>query len=150
MMAENVKRQFIWHGIFVFGLGLLVGAFVPVLTNPRMGVAAHVGATLSGMFLVLVGLVWEEIKLSATAEKTAYWLFLYATYTGWLAQFLAGLWGTSRATPIGGAGYSGEPWQEIAVYVIAVSFSLAIAVACILAMWGLRRASSQAPNALRG
>ena len=140
MTAHDVRRQFIWHGIFVFGLGLLVGAFVPVLTNPRMGVAAHVGATLSGMFLVLVGLVWEEIRLSAAAEKAAYWLFLYATYTGWLGKFLAGLWGTSGATPIGGAGYRVEPWQEIAVYVVTGSFSLAIAVACILTLWGLRKA----------
>jgi hydroxylaminobenzene mutase len=142
MTTPEAKRRLIWHGLFVFGLSLLVGAVVPVLTNPRMGVSAHVGAAMSGMLLVLIGLIWDQIVLPAWGEAAAFWLFLYATYTGWLAQFLAGLWGTSRATPIGGAGYAGEPWQELTVYVVAVSFSLAIAAAWILTLCGLRRARS--------
>ncbi len=69
--------------MLIFGLGLLTGAVVPVMTNPRMGVAAHVGGVMSGMFLILVGLLWDQIKLSLRAEKAAFWLFLYASYTGW-------------------------------------------------------------------
>lgn len=128
--------------MLIVGLGLLTGAAVPVLTNPRMGVAAHVGGVMSGMLLLLVGLIWGEIRLAASAEKAAFWLFLYASYTGWLAQLLAAWFGTSRATPIGGAGYSGAPWQENLVYFVAISFSIAILVACILALWGLGKKSS--------
>jgi hydroxylaminobenzene mutase len=142
-MIVDARRRLLWHGVFIFILGLLVGAVVPVLTNPRMGVAAHVGAALSGIFLMLVGLVWEDLKLSATTEKAAFWLFLYASYTGWLAQLLAGAFGTSWATPIGGAGFEGAVWQEVLVYAIAVSFSLAILVACVLALRGLRKTAPQ-------
>ena len=78
MFLPDAKRRLIWHGIFVFLLSLLVGAAVPLLRNPRMGLAAHVGGVLSGMLLILVGLIWEEIKLRGYAEKAAYWLFLYA------------------------------------------------------------------------
>jgi len=128
--------------MLIFGLGLLTGAVVPVMTNPRMGVAAHVGGVMSGMLLLLVGVIWGEIKLPSSAEKAAFWLFLYASYTGWLAQLLAAWFGTSRATPISGAGYRGSAWQENLVYFVAISFSIAISLACILALWGLRKRSS--------
>src|SRR5713226_2757780 len=128
--------------MLIFGLGLLTGAVVPVMTNPRMGVAAHVGGVMSGMLLLLVGVIWGEIKLSASMEKAAFWLFLYASYAGWLGQLLAAWFGTSRATPIGGAGYRGAAWQENLVYFVTGSFSIAMSVACILALWGLRKRSS--------
>jgi hydroxylaminobenzene mutase len=138
MTLQSIKRRLYWHGMLIFVLGLLAGATVPVLTNPRMGVAAHVGGVLSGIFLILIGIIWEEIRLSARAERIAFWLFLYASHTGWLAQYLAAVFGTSRATPIAGAGYSGADWQEYLVYVVAVSFSIAILIACLMALWGLR------------
>ena len=139
MIRNKTKRRLFWHGLLIFLFGLLAGAAVPVLTNPRMGVAAHLGGVLSGMFLIVIGLLWGEIRLSAPAEKAALWLFLYASHTGWLAQFLAALFGTSRSTPIAGAGYRGAAWQEIVVGFLAVSFSLTILLACILALWGLRK-----------
>ncbi len=97
---------------------------------------------MSGMFLILVGLLWDQIKLSFRAEKAAFWLFLYASYAGWLGQLLAAWFGTSRATPIGGAGYRGAAWQENLVYFVTGPFSIAISVACILPLWGLRKKSS--------
>jgi len=138
----RTKHRLLWHGILIFTFGLLAGAAVPVVVNPRMGVAAHVGGVMSGMFLLLVGLIWEGIKLPRTAARTTFWLFLYASHTGWLGQFLAAVFGTSRATPIGGAGFQGAPWQENLVYFVTGSFSIAIFLACMLALWGLRKKSS--------
>ncbi len=78
----SVKRRFSWHGVLIILLGLASGALVPVLANPRMGVAAHVGGVMSGMLLILVALIWEEIRLPARTEAVTFWLFLYASYTG--------------------------------------------------------------------
>ena len=139
MHAREVKRRLLWHGILIVLLGLAVGALVPELKNPRMGVAAHVGGVMSGMLLLLAGIIWEELKLPARAARLTFWLFLYASYTGWLAQFLAAFFGTSWATPVAGAGHQGTDWQEYLVYFIAVSFSAAIAAACGFALWGLRK-----------
>jgi len=143
MIPPMAKRRLIWHGTLIFLLGLLAGAVVPLLKNPRMGLAAHVGGVLSGTFLILVGLIWEEIKLPVRTKKANFWLFLYASHTGWLAQFLAGLFGTSRSTPIGGAGFSGTAWQETVVDFVAISFSVAIALAGILTLWGLREHATE-------
>ncbi len=145
--GTTVKRRLLWHGILIFIFGLLAGAAMPLVINPRMAVAAHVGGVLSGMFLVLVGLIWDQIRLPATAAKVTFWLFLYASHTGWLAQFLAAVFGTSRATPIAGAGFRGSLWQENLVLYLAVSFSIAILAACVLALWGLsnRRPAAAGP-----
>lgn len=96
--AGTTKRRLLWHGILIFLFGLLAGMAVPLVANPRMGMAAHVGGVMSGTFLLLVGLIWDDVKLSPAATRTALWLFLYSSHTGWLAQFLAACWGTSEAT----------------------------------------------------
>jgi hydroxylaminobenzene mutase len=139
MVPPNAKRRFLWHGMLILLFGLLAGALVPWLGNPRMGVAAHVGGVLSGTFLILVGLIWEEIKLPVWAKKADFWLFLYASHTGWLAQFLAAVFGTGRSMPVAGAGFRGTAWQEAVVDVVAISFSIIVALACVLALHGLRR-----------
>lgn len=66
----RTKRRLLWHGTLIFVFGLLAGAAVPVVANPRMGVAAHVGGVMSGMFLMLIGLIWEEIRLPPTGART--------------------------------------------------------------------------------
>ncbi len=143
MLPPDPKRRLMWHGMLIFLLGLMAGAFVPWLKNPRMGVAAHVGGVLSGIFLILVALVWEEIKLRPPAKRVAFWLFLFASHTGWVAQFLAGLFGTGRSMPVGGAGFRGTFWQEATVDFVAISFSIAITLAGLLALWGLRRQATK-------
>jgi len=140
MEPEQTKRQLIRNGVFLFLLGLLSGAVVPALTNPRMGLSAHLGGVMSGAFLIVVGLAWGEIKLSAPRKKILIWLFLYASYAGWLAQLLAAAFGTSRSMPMAGAGFRGTPWQENVVDFMAISFSLTITMASLLALWGLRDA----------
>ncbi len=124
--------------MFLFLLGLLSGFAVPILTNPRMGLAAHLGGILDGMFLILLGLFWADLRMSARALGVTFWLTLSAAYAGWLAQLLAAIFGTSRATPIAGAGHVGAECQEALVAVVAISFSLAILVASGLLLYGLR------------
>jgi hypothetical protein len=50
MNGDNKTRRLIWHGIFLFMLGLLTGVAIPALTNPRMGVSAHLEGVLNGIF----------------------------------------------------------------------------------------------------
>src|ERR1700732_1811818 len=55
----------------------------------------------------------------------------------WLALLLAAMGGTSRSTPIAGAGFTGAPWQEMAVTLLLTSASVAIIVATGLMPFGL-------------
>ena len=115
MDAHDVKRRLIRHGILLFLLGLLVGMFVQSVRNPRKGLSAHVGTVMSGMFLAILGAVWEEVHLDARATTATYALALYAMYVSSAGLLLAALFGTRSSTPLIGAGFGGSPWQEALV-----------------------------------
>lgn len=138
MRPHDAKRRLIRHGVFLFLLGLLSGAAVPILRNPRMGVAAHLGGVLDGMFLVVLALIWTDLRMPARLAALTFWLALPAAYAGWAAQLLAAAFGTSWITPLGGAGYAGAWWQETLVGFVAVAFAIAILLASGLLLYGLR------------
>lgn len=133
------SQRLLWHGLFLFLLGLLSGFAVPALRNPRMGLSAHLEGVMNGIFLAVLALGWHRFTLSARARATLFWLALYGTYVNWGSTLLAALFGTSGRTPIAGAGFSGQPWQESLVGFGLISLSVAIVAACLLALWGLRK-----------
>jgi (hydroxyamino)benzene mutase len=74
---EDSKRRLIWHGMFLFLLGLLTGFEETKFTNPRMGLAAHLEGVMTGTFLVALGAVWMEVRLPLKLKAAAYWSALY-------------------------------------------------------------------------
>ncbi len=128
-----------WHGIFLFLLGLLTGLGISALTNPRMGLAAHLEGVMNGILLVILGLIWKEISLPARAAAALFWLALFGTYANWGTTLLGAVFGTSKLTPIAGAGYAGAAWQEIIVAFGLVSVCIAMVLASAFVLWGLRR-----------
>ena len=139
MIPEDARRRLSWHGVLLVLLGLLSGAVVPVLENPRMGVAAHLGGIMDGMVLILLGLIWAELTLGPRLASATFWIMLYSAYAGWAAQVLAAVFGTSRAMPLAGAGHVGTEWQEVLVLIVAISFSIAISIGGGVVLYGLRR-----------
>ena len=144
MSAEDTDRRLIWHGVMLFLLGLLAGAFVPLYANPRLGLSAHLGGVTTGTVLAVVGLIWNRLRLSPAAARAAFWLVLYGTYGSSLGLLLAAMFGTSRSTPIAGAGHVGAPWQEALVDFTLMTSAVAMLMACVLLLRGLgrRRASA--------
>ena len=146
MALEDAGRRLIWHGIFLFFLGLLSGFAIPALTNPRMGLSAHMEALLNGMFLILVGgVVWKELKLRDRTATAAFWLLLWAAYGSWFFCLLAAMFGASQILPIAGAGYSAAPWQEALVRAGLSLVALGVTLACCFVIYGLRRGATQRP-----
>ena len=72
MNGNDKTRRLMWHGIFLFLLGLLTGLAVPALTNPRMGVSAHLEGVLNGIFLIILGLIWRELRLTPSAATATF------------------------------------------------------------------------------
>ena len=52
-------------------------------------------------------------------------------------QFLAAVWGTSRSTPIAGAGHHAGSLREATVTTLLGGGSVAIVLAVALVLWGL-------------
>lgn len=140
MKAAN--RQLMWHGAFLFLLGLVTGLVEQRFTNVRMGLAAHLEGVMNGTFLIALGAIWSEVRLSRMAKTTAYWAALCGTYGNWLTTALAAVFGTAASTPIAAAGHHGQPWQESLVGAAFLSVSIAIVVPAVLLVWGLRAGGS--------
>jgi hydroxylaminobenzene mutase len=135
-------HRLLWHGVLLFLLGLLSGFAVPALHNPRMGVSAHLEGVMNGILLLVLGLAWHRFTLSPRARAALFWLALYGAYANWATTLLSAYVGTSRRTPIAGAGFSGRPWQESLVEAGLVSLSIAMVAACLIALSGLRKGAA--------
>jgi hydroxylaminobenzene mutase len=137
---DDAKRRLLWHGMFLFLLGLLTGFAEPRFANPRMGLAAHLEGVMNGTFVLALGAVWSEVALSSSAKRATYWLVLYGTYANWGVTTLAAIFGTGALSPITAAGRSALPWQESLVTAGFLSVGLAILAATVLLLAGFRRA----------
>jgi (hydroxyamino)benzene mutase len=138
---DDSRRRLLWHGMFLFLLGLFTGLAEPQFANPRMGLAAHLEGVMNGTFVLALGAVWAEVALPPGARTAAYWLVLYGTYANWAVTALAAVFGTGALSPITAAGRSALPWQESLVTIGFISVGIAIVAATVLILWGLRRAA---------
>jgi hydroxylaminobenzene mutase len=136
---EDSKRRLIWHGMFLFLLGLLTGFVEPKFTNQRMGLAAHLEGVMNGTFLVALGAVWMEVRLSPRLKIVAYWSALYGAYINWATTALGAAFGAAALSPITSAGHSALPWQEGLVTVLFMTVGLTTVGSSALVLWGLRR-----------
>src|SRR5580700_6040151 len=126
---KDTSRRLMFHGMFLFLLGLLTGFAEQHFANMRMGLAAHLEGVMNGTFLLALGAIWTHVRLSATATAIAFWTVLYGTYFNWLITLIAAVYGTAALSPITGAGHSGKPWQETFVTDGFMSVGIAIVIA---------------------
>ena len=138
-MLSQPKQALLFHGAVLILLGLLSGLVVPFVTNPRMGLSAHLGGVLNGMLLIVLGLAWPYAQLSSGLERMTTWLLLGSLYGIWGFTLLAAVFGTSQAAPIAGDGFSGETWQETLVTGGLIAASLAILVAISVLVHGFAK-----------
>lgn len=143
MMGADKARALLWHGVFLFLLGLLTGMLTGAMENPRMGLSSHLEGVMNGLFLVALGLLWNRLWLSARWLTALFWLALYGTYVNWASTLVAAIFGTGRTTPIAGAGYRAAPWQEGLVAAGLYSLGVAMVAVCVIALVGLRAGGQQ-------
>ena len=136
---DDSKRRLLWHGMFMFLLGLCTGLAEPLFANTRMGLAAHLEGVMNGTFVLALGSVWSEVALTLSLKRATYWLLLYGTYANWGVTTLAAIFGTGALSPITAPGLSAQPWQESLVTTGFVTVGIAIIAATVLILWGLRR-----------
>src|SRR5688572_23171857 len=97
---QDRGRALLWHGMAMFLLGLRTGLAQQPLTNPRMGLSAHLEGLMNGIFLLALGAAWSKVRLSGRLSAVAYWTTLGGTYGNWAVTLLAAALGTASMTPI--------------------------------------------------
>ena len=127
-------------GVLLFLIGLVVGLTLPVLANPRMGLASHMEGVMNGLFLIAVGLVWPRLTSSPGMQRLTFVLVVYGTFANLVATFLSAAWGAGAPMmPIAAGGHEGSSVQELVIRALLVSLALADMAACVLVLVGLRR-----------
>jgi hydroxylaminobenzene mutase len=138
LMNDQTSRKLKMLGIVLFLLGLITGFLIMTIKNPRMGLAAHLEGVMNGTFLVVAGFLWDELRITDKLKKVLFWTLLYGTFVNWLMTLLAGIWGTSKMTPLAGKGYSGIDLHERIVSAGLASVGLTMVFALIILVYGLR------------
>ena len=133
-----MNRKLLGLGFILVFVSFLTGLVIPLVKNPQLAVSAHLNAIIGGLILVIVGIISPVLNLTATTRKIMTWSWIYAVYMNWLATLLGGIWGTSRLTPVAGAGFTGSSREENIVSVLLISLVLASFIGCAIVIWGLR------------
>jgi len=97
---EAASRRLMWHGMFLFLLGLVTGLLEQRFTNMRMGVSAQLEGVMNGTFLIALGAIWTEVRLLPPAKTAAFWTALHGTYANWFFTTLGAVLGTGGFRPI--------------------------------------------------
>lgn len=104
-----------------------------------MGLSSHLEGILNGMFLVVLGVIWQQLHLSNRTLYFTYGLSLFGTYTNWATTLLAGMWGAgAKMMPIAAGNFHGSFFQEGLIQVALISLSLTMIIVCGILLWGLR------------
>lgn len=134
-----VSRKLIRYGILLFLLGLLTGFAVPAFENSRMGLSSHLEGVMNGMFLVLLGLIWEKLILSEKLLNITFILALFGTFVNWLTTLFAAIMGAGSETmPIAGEDLSGNQFEEILIKIGLITLSVAMVIVSGIVFYGLK------------
>jgi len=143
MELANLKEQqsgrLIFFGMFLFLLALVVGLGAPLLANPRLGISCHVEGVLNGIFLVILGLIWNRLALSKRWLIITYWLSIYGTFSNWLAYLIAAIFNAGRHLTIAKKAKEGAPLADNIVDFLLVTLTIAMLTICITIIIGLYR-----------
>ncbi|MGE0816500.1 MAG: hydrogenase [Vicinamibacterales bacterium] len=147
MTANN---RLVFWGVVLFFLSLLTGLLLVAspsfIANPRGVLAGHLESAMNGMFVMIVGLFFHRLDLSALQARICRGALLYGAFANWFFTTLAGVLGTSEATPIAGAGHRAAAGAEQAVLVGLFTVALSMVVAVALLLKGLRRSRALSPD----
>jgi (hydroxyamino)benzene mutase len=130
--------RLLFLGILLFLFGLLIGLFIPMMTNPRMGLSAHLEGIMNGMFLVIMGLIWNKLVLNDKWLTFLLWLTLYGSFANFVAVSIAAFTGAGKMMPIAG-GKEGTSVVEGLISFLLITLALAMIFVCLIVMTGLLR-----------
>jgi hydroxylaminobenzene mutase len=148
---ENTRRKkwqsdrLLFLGVLLFLFGLLIGLFIPMMTNARMGLSAHLEGIMNGMFLVILGLIWNKLVLNDKWLTSAFGLTIFGSFANFLAVTIAAISGAGKMMPIAG-GKEGTTVTEGLISFLLISLALAMISVCLIVLTGLFRCIKQSSD----
>jgi hypothetical protein len=82
MTDDPRRRALMRHGFLFLFLGLLLGLAIVALPHPSRWMVVHLTAFLTGLILVVIGLAWNQLRLTSRQLRLAYVTGLLSAYAG--------------------------------------------------------------------
>ncbi len=140
---QHSARRLMRAGALLFLLGLLAGLAVPTFAVPRLGLSTHLLGIMQGTFLLVAGLVWPRLNLTAALSRVGSVLAIYGCLAAWIANLCGAVWGAGGSmVPIAAGRLRGTAWQEGVIQVLLVSAAPCLISSAALVLWGLRGRST--------
>ena len=136
---NEAPRRVLWHGTLLVLIGLATGGFLQRFASPRLALSAHVGGVMNGTLIMVVGLAWSELALSAGIARVLFWCLVGSGYLNWVGLVVAAALGTTRTTPLLGDGVPAAAWEEALVGLCLVAGAIGTLGAVGIVLFGLRR-----------
>ena len=140
-LCKSQSDKLIFLGVLLFFFGLIVGLFVPLFANPRIGVSSHIEGVLNGIFLIVLGLIWHKVDLTDKWLKITFWLALYGTFANWFGILIAAVFNAGKMLGVAANGKEGPGTAEGVVTFLLISLSIAMLIISISVLIGLKRNS---------
>lgn len=141
-LTRDQSHNLIFLGVLLFFFGMIVGLFVPLYANPRMGLSSHIEGVLNGIFLIVLGLIWDKVYLSAKWLRITFWLAVYGTFANWFGILIAALFNAGKMLGVAANGKEGPVIAEGIVTFSLISLTIAMLILCIMVLIGLKRNSA--------
>ena len=138
-LIEKQSNRLILMGMLLFFLALVIGVIAPLLANPRLGISCHVEGVLNGIFLIVLGLIWNKVALSEKWTRITFWLSLYGTFANWLGYLISAVFNAGRHLTIATNGHAGPVWADDIVDFLLLSLTVAMLTICTTVIIGLYR-----------
>ena len=123
----------------LFLLGMLTGFALTNFNNPRMALAAHLEGVMNGTFLVVAGVIWNDLNISERLKWVTFRTLIYGAFVNWMTTILAAVFNTSKMTPIAGNGFSGSELHEQIVNAGYITVALTMVFSLVIIVYGLRK-----------
>lgn len=145
-LKKKQGDKLVFLGVLLFFLGLIVGLLVPLLANPRMGLSSHIEGVLNGMFLIILGIIWQKVALPARWLMITFWLAIYGTFANWLGILIAAIFNAGKMLGVAAQGKEGTPIAEGFVNFSLITLTIAMLIICVTVLVGLRRNTKHEVN----
>lgn len=135
-LVTKQADRLLFLGILLFLFGLVVGLLIPMMANARMGLSAHIEGVMNGIFLVVLGIIWNRLALPKKWFKAAFWLTFYGSFANFFAVLIAAMTGYGKLMPLAG-GVEGTAIFEGIISFLLISLTIAMLAGCLIVLKGL-------------
>src|SRR5262245_23777127 len=144
MTDDPRRRALMRHGFRFVLLAPVFGVAIAVLPHPSRWLAAHLTAFLTGIILVVMALVWNELRLTKSQLTLAYATGLIAAYGGLVGNVFGAI--TDLPGPASNPGVIPPMPQALVSYCILAIVVPSVFVSFGLVLFGMRGAAGAHPG----